>query len=235
MPHSGDPLKAAQAVVVSWYGVLFDRDRRALHAATRESLARWNVTVTDDELAATRGPSGRPHFERLFSISRVAEAFRQRQRRWAQDDDFETMARDLAPRMRAAAEATAEPEADAAALLGALRARGIRTAAICCAPKAVVGAQIEALARHGVALDCVVTADEAREPAPAPWALFEAQRLLGVDDPAAVVSIDDTPPGWSAARNAGARAVALLRDGSPTGDAQVVLRSLDELRRESAD
>ena len=234
MLHSGDPLKAAQAVVVSWYGVLFDRDRRVLNTATRETLARWGIALADDELAATRGPSGRPHFERLFSISRVAEAFRQRQRRWAQDDDFETMARDLASRIRAAAETTAAPQADACALLGALRARGIRTAAICCAPRGVVAAQAELLVRGGVALDCVVTADEVREPAPAPWALFEVQRLLGIDAPSSLVSVDDTPPGWSAARNAGARVVALLREGSPTGDVQVVLRSLDELCRESA-
>lgn len=232
MPHSGDPLKAAKAVVVSWYGVLFDRDRRIVHAATRESLRRWGVEVSDDELVASRGPTGRAQFERLCSISRIAEEFRARQRRWVSDEDLEAMARDFEPRLAAASMAV--PNADAREALRLVRARGLRTAAICCAPRRAIARQIDALAGAGIELDCIVTADEVRQPAPAPWAIFEVQRLLEVDQPAAIASVDDTPAGWIAARNAGARSVALLQHGMPTADAQVVLRSLDELCAESA-
>lgn len=232
MPHSGDPLKAAKAVVVSWYGVLFDRDRRIVHEVTRDALRRWGVEVSDDELVASRGPTGRAQFERLCSMPRIAEEFRARQRRWVTEEDLEAMARDFEPRLAAAPMSSLN--ADARDALRLVRARGLRTAAICCAPMRAIARQLEALAGAGIALDCVVTADEVRQPAPAPWAIFEVQRLLELDQPAAIACIDDTPAGWAAARNAGARSIALLGQGMPSADAQVVLRSLDELGAESA-
>ncbi len=218
MPHSGDPLKAAKAVVVSWYGVLFDRDRRIVHEVTRDALRRWGVEVSDDE--------------RLCSMPRIAEEFRARQRRWVTEEDLEAMARDFEPRLAAAPMSSLN--ADARDALRLVRARGLRTAAICCAPMRAIARQLEALAGAGIKLDCVVTADEVRQPVPAPWAIFEVQRLLELDQPAAIACIDDTPAGWAAARNAGARSIALLGQGMPSADAQVVLRSLDELGAESA-
>lgn len=227
MPHPGDPLKAAKAMVVSWYGVLFDRDRRLVHAATRESLARWGVEVSDEELVASRGPTGRAQFERLCSISRVAEEFRARHRRWVGAEDLMAMARDLEPRLAAAA--AEPPNADACEALRHLRARGLRTAAICCAPRHAIARQLESLARAGVELDCIVTADEAREPAPAPWAIFEVQRQLGLLAAADLVLIDDTPAGPLAARNAGARSIAFAPTGAPSAEADAIMRSLSEL------
>jgi len=227
MPHSGDPLKAAKAVVMSWYGVLFDRDRRIVHEATRESLRRWGVEASDDELVASRGPTGRAQFERLCSISRIAEEFRARQRRWVSGEDLDAMARDFEPRL--AAVSMPMPNPDARDALRLVRARGLRTAAICCAPRRAIARQLEALAGAGIELDCIVTADEVRQPAPAPWAIFEVQRIFEIGEPSGIAHIDDTPAGWSAARNAGARSIALLGQGMPTAEAQFLIRSLNEL------
>jgi len=229
MPHSTDPLRDAKAVALSWHGVLFDRDRRAIHAAVEATFARWRVPVTGVELAATRGPTGRPHIERLLSQPRVAEAFRAAHGRWAGDDDIASMARDLEPRLADAAQSAREPNADACSMLRDLHERGLRTAVICCTPRRLLGPQLEALARAGVALDCVVTADEACEPAPAPWGIFEVMQQLGLSDASGLVFVDDCPAGWSAARNAGARGLAFDGSGGHHADAQATVRSLKEL------
>ena len=100
---------------------------------------------------------------------------------------------------------------------------------LCCTPRRLLGPQLDALARAHVPLDCVVTADEACEPAPAPWGIFEAMQQLGIDQASDLVLIDDSPAGAAAARNAGARSLALLADGLPVGDAHATLRSLQEL------
>jgi phosphonoacetaldehyde hydrolase len=229
MPDSAEVLQRAKAVALSWHGVLFDRGRRAIHAALAENFDRWGVAVTEDELVATRGPTGRAQIDRLFGLPRIAEAFRARHGRWATPDDLATMARDLEPRLLAAAASAAEPNADACDALRRLHERGVRTAVICCTPRRLLGPQLDALARAHVPLDCVVTADEACEPAPAPWGIFEAMQQLSLDDASGLVLVDDCPAGWTAARNAGARSLALLADGLPVGDAHATLRSLQEL------
>ena len=134
--------KDATAVAFSWHGVLFDRDRREIHAAMAQTFLQWGVAVTDDDLIATRGPTGRAQIARLFSIARIAEAFRAQHHRWATDSDIDIMALDHEPRLLAAAAATPMPNADACDALRRLHAQGIRTAVICCTPRRLLGPQL---------------------------------------------------------------------------------------------
>ena len=234
MPDSGDPLRGARAVVLSWHGVLFDRGRHAIHGAVRATFARWNIAITDEDLAHTRGPTGRAQIERLFSIPRIAESFRTQHRRWATADDLEAMQRDLEPRLLSAAAESPEPNADACAAIRRLRAQGKLTAVICCTPRRLLAPQLDALARANVPLDCIVTADEACEPAPAPWGIFETLQQLGIDRADELVLIDDSPAGPLAARNAGARSVGFGSMGPSVGDAvgaHATIQDLDELGR----
>lgn len=205
--------KDATAVAFSWHGVLFDRDRREIHAAMAQTFLQWGVAVTDDDLIATRGPTGRAQIARLLSIARISEAFRAQHHRWATDSDIDIMALDHEPRLLAAAAATPMPNADACDALRRLHAQGIRTAVICCTPRRLLGPQLQALARADVPIDCLVTADEACEPAPSPWGIFEAVRRLGIASASELVLIDDSPAGSIAARNAGARAVTFISKG----------------------
>jgi len=227
---TGEILKDARAVAFSWHGVLFDRDRVAIHAAMRETFAKWGVQLTDADLVATRGPTGRPQIVRLFSIPHVAEAFRARHNHWVREEDLDTMARDHEPRLLAAAASAPAPNQEACDAIRALHARGMRTAVICCTPRRLLGPQLEALAAANVPLDAIVTADEACEPAPAPWGVFEALRVLGINDAALMALVDDSPAGAVAARNAGARGIALSVAGAAaSSDASATVASLSEL------
>jgi HAD superfamily hydrolase (TIGR01509 family) len=167
---------------------------------------------------------------RLLSVPRVAEAFRAQQGRWAAPSDLEAMGRDLEPRLAEAAAAAAAPDPSACEAIRRLHARGIKTAVICCTPRRLLGPQLAALEKAGLPLDCVVTADEACEPAPAPWGIFDVLQRLGIDDASELALIDDSPAGATAARNAGAVGVALAVEGQPPGaDARAVLGGLDEV------
>jgi phosphonoacetaldehyde hydrolase len=226
-----EAVRSAHAVIFSWHGVLFDRGRRSIHEAVRGTFARWGVEVSDAELELGRGPTGRAQLVRMLSQPRLAEAFRARHRRWVSEDDLAMMTADLEPRLIEAAERAALPNPDACAALTRLHDAGVRTAVVCCTPRRLLGPQLEALARAGVPLDAVVTADEACEPAPTPWGIFEAVRQLGLADASGVAMIDDSPAGATAARNAGAIGIALDYPGQPSAsDAVATLRSLDHLR-----
>ncbi len=229
----GEPLRGISTVIVSWHGVLFDRDRRQIHTATAGTFARWSVSLDEADLIATRGPAGRSHILRLLAVPRVAESFRARHRRWASEDDIAAMVRDLEPRLLAAAHAAPEPTPETAGFLRALHSRGIRTASICCLSTGMIQPQVAALRSDPSLLDCIVATDAGCEPAPAPWGIYEVARELGVDRPARIAFIDDSPVGATAARNAGTRGIhlALTSHPGPT-DAHFTVRSLDELLRD---
>ena len=197
-----------------------------------QTFLQWGVAVTDDDLIATRGPTGRAQIARLLSIARISEAFRAQHHRWATDSDIDIMALDHEPRLLAAAAATPMPNADACDALRRLHAQGIRTAVICCTPRRLLGPQLQALARADVPIDCLVTADEACEPAPSPWGIFEAVRRLGIASASELVLIDDSPAGSIAARNAGARAVSFISEGQKASpNTRETVHSLAEICR----
>lgn len=232
MPEVRALLRGAEAVAFGWHGVLFDRGRVAVHAATRATLARWGIEVTDAELLATRGPTGRLQLQRLFAMPQVAERFRARQNRWLNPEILDAMSRDLDERLLDAARTANEPNRDACAALARLRDQGLRTATICCTSRRLLQPQLDALARLKVPLDCVVTADEACEPAPAPWGIYEVVHRLHLVDPSHIVLVDDSPDGATAARNAGTSAIALEVPGTtPAADARLTVESLDDLER----
>ena len=230
MTRPDELLAHSDAVAFSWHGVLFDAGRKSIHEAIRETFARRGVALTDGELYASRGPTGRPQIERLLTLPRVAEAFRTHHRRWPTHEDIDAMQRDLEPRLLEAAERVPEPNAAACDAIRRLHARGIRTAVVACTPRRLLAPQLEALARANLPLDLVVTADEVCEPAPAPWGLFEVARQLQVAAASRLVLVDDCPDGAVAARNAGARSIALAETGLPARHADAQISDLSELR-----
>lgn len=230
MTRPAEILAQTVAVAFSWHGVLFDAGRRSIHEAIRATFERWGVALTDDELLVSRGPTGRPQIERILSLPRPAEAFRAHHRRWPTVEDIDAMVRDLDPRLLAAAERAAQPNTDACDAIRRLHARGVRTAVVACTPRRLLQPQLDALAAAQVPLDLVVTADEACEPAPAPWGLFEIARQMQVRDAHQLVLVDDCPDGVAAARNAGARSIALAKDGTPSRLADAVISDLSEIR-----
>ncbi len=230
--HSiSETLQHANTVALSWHGVLFDRERRAIHAALRDTFLEWSVEVRDDELQVTRGPTGRAQIERLLALPRIAEAFRAGRLRWATPNDVDALARALEPRLLAAAALAAEPNPDACEAIRRLHAKGMRTAVICCTARRLLGPQLQTLERANLPLDAIITADEACEPAPAPWGIFEVMQRLGIADARDLALVDDSPAGAAAAHNAGAWAIALEVAGTaPPSEANALLHSLDELR-----
>ena len=219
----------SRAVVVSWHGVLFDRGRRAINAAVGQTFARWSVNISESALIATRGPTGRPHIERLFALPEVSEAFRAKHGHWVTSDEIDAMVADLEERLIDAAKEARTPNADACDALRRLHAHGIQTAVICCTPRRLLQPQLDALVAAEVPLDVIVTADEACAPVPAPWGIFEALRQLGLERPSDLALIDDCEDGARAARNTGARMVALATPGAPPITADAVIERLEDL------
>jgi len=219
----------SRAVVVSWHGVLFDRGRRAINAAVGQTFARWSVTISEPALIATRGPTGRPHIERLFALPEVSEAFRAKHGHWVTSDEVDAMVADLEVRLIEAAQEARTPNADACDALRRLHAHGIQTAVICCTPRRLLQPQLDALSAAEVPLDVIVTADEACAPVPAPWGLFETLRQLGLERASDLALIDDCEDGARAARNAGVRMVALSTPGAPPITADAVIERLEDV------
>lgn len=227
--RTNDVLRNAEAIVFSWHGVLYDAGRTAIHQAIRDTLAHWGVEVTDAELTASRGPTGRPQLERVFSTARIAEAYRCHHHRWVTESDLDVMMAYLEPRLLAAAQIASTPNVEACAAIRRLNDRGIKTAVVCCTSRKLLAPQLDALIAAGIPLDAIITADEACAPAPAPWGLFEVQRVLGITDANHIVLVDDCAAGAAAAANAGARSIALLVAGTPAPKSDATIACLSEI------
>ena len=109
--------------------------------------------------------------------------------------------------------------------VAALRAQGIRIGTTTGYFTEALELVIEEAARQGYIADSNVCVSQVRAGRPEPWMLIQNMVNLGIYPPAAVVKVDDTPPGIAEGLNAGAWAIGLAKTGNEVG------LSLEELQR----
>jgi len=108
-----------------------------------------------------------------------------------------------------------------------LKAKGFRQALATMAPRANVTVVVGVLGL-GSLLDATVAAEDVEHGKPDPGIFLEAARRLGVP-PERCVVVEDAPAGLEGARRAGMRSVGVLSGHHGALEADVVVRSLDEL------
>lgn len=185
--------------------------------AEREVFGAIGVTLSEEECGLTAG----------LRTQKVVEHWLER-RPW---DTAEHPIEDLTARInRRVVELIGErgaPKAGVAHALDFMRARGLRLGLASSSTMPVIEAALRRL-DIGSAFEVVHSADFEQRSKPAPDVYLGAARRLGVD-PCRCIALEDSYPGTDAAKAAGMRCIRIPENDGPVSNADLELRSLEEL------
>lgn len=224
-------MEMLKAIVFDWSGTVIDFGSRAPAAAFVEVFQEFGVDLTDAE---ARGPMGLPkrdHVRALGRILRVASAWRTAHGRAFDDADadrihdvFEPLAAGVAARHAELVPGTKEVTAE-------LRRRGLRVGSTTGYTRPMMEGMLPLAAEQGFAPDKLVGAGDLPAGRPTPLMMYRCFVDLAVWPAAAVVKVDDTPPGIEEATAAGSWAVAVAMSGNSVGLSREDLASRDASER----
>lgn len=210
-PYAG-PVKA---VILDWAGTVVDHGSRAPMGAFVSAFAEMGVGIS---IADARGPMGMAKADHIRAVGRaVNAAWRARHGRDFDESDVQAIFAIFEPMNVAAI-------ADHAALIpgvldaiAALQARGIRIGSTTGYTRPIMAALAPLAAAQGFAPEVTVCAGDLAAGRPAPLQMWHAMAALGVWPAAAVVKVDDTPPGIGEGRAAGCWSIGLALTGNIAG------------------
>lgn len=221
-----------QAVVVDWAGTIIDHGSRAPVEAFREIFRRRGVEISAEEARGPMGMEKRDHIVALLSAPRVAQAWRQKYGRDANDTEIDDLYRDFLPVQSELLPLHADVIPGALDAFAELRRRGLRIGSSSGYASPLMERLVPLAEQSGLRVDAVVSATEVAAGRPAPWMIFQNMERLGAYPPAAVVVVDDTTVGVEAAVNAGAWSIGVIETGNMFGLSAAELAELSPAARQ---
>lgn len=227
-----------KAVILDWAGTVVDHGSLAPLSVFHRAFREVGIELTDDE---AKGPMGLPkwyHIKAVGSLPRVAAAWEARHGTAFSDRDVDRLHALFMPM-------TLEAVAEYAALIPGtletvadIRARGLKLGSTTGYDRITMDALMPLAAAQGYRPDCVVTASDLPLGRPTPMMMWQCFLELQLWPAAAIVKIDDTPPGIEEGRAAGSWSVGVATSGNLMGLSHDALLALpaEELqtRRQAA-
>lgn len=224
-PYAG-PVKA---VVLDWAGTVVDHGSLAPMGAFQKAFAQFGVAIS---IADARGPMGMAKADHIRLVGRtVNTAWRARHGRDFAEADVQAIFDVFEPMNVAAIRDHAALIPGAREALAALAARGIRIGTTTGYTRPIMAELAPLAAAQGFAPEVIVCAGDLAAGRPAPLQMWHAMAAMGVWPAAAVVKLDDTPPGIGEARAAGCWAVGVALTGNIAGLPAAELAALPEEER----
>jgi phosphonoacetaldehyde hydrolase len=217
-----------QAVILDWAGTVVDHGSRAPMGAFVRAFAEFGVTIS---VADARGPMGmakRDHIRMVGLTPSVAAAWRAAHGREMSDDDIDAVMAVFEPMNVASVVHHADFIPGALAALDELRGRGLRIGSTTGYTRPIMNVLMPIAARGGYTPEVTVCAGDLPAGRPSPLMMWHAMAAMGVWPAAAVVKVDDTPPGIGEGRAAGTWTVGLALTGNIAGLSAAELANLDE-------
>ncbi len=196
-----------------------------------EIFRRRGVLVT---VAEARGPMGthkREHIRRMCAEPRITAAWASATGRTPTAEDVDAMYAEAEPLQVACLPQHAEPIPGFLAVLGQLRASGVRVGATTGYTAPMVDVLRPLIVARGWEPDVLVCSSDVPAGRPAPYMNHVAAMRLGAPSVAACVVVGDTVVDMQAARNAGMWAVGVALTGNEVGLGALALAELTAERR----
>jgi len=214
---SVSPDGGLSAVVFDWAGTVVDFGSHAPMGAFVKLFASQGIEIS---IAEARVPMGLPkwdHIKALGQLPRVAAAWHSTHGRPFTDQDVDALYKIFTPINSAAIPLHAELVPGVTALVGELRARGLKIGSTTGYNREIMAVLAPIAARQGFIPDNLVCAGDVPENRPSPLGMYRCFVELCVWPGHRVVKVDDTLPGLMEGRNAGCWTVAVLASGNEMG------------------
>lgn len=226
-PYTG-PVKA---VILDWAGTVVDHGSRAPMGAFQRAFAHFGVEIS---IADARGPMGMAKADHIRLVGRaVNAAWRATHGRDFDESDVQRIFAVFEPMNVAAVKDHAALIPGVKAALDALTARGIRLGSTTGYTRPIMAELAPLAAAQGFVPEVMVCAGDLAAGRPAPLQMWHAMAAMGVWPAAAVVKVDDTPPGIGEGRAAGTWTVGLALTGNIAGLSAEELAALPEDDRDA--
>jgi len=225
---------ALKAVVFDWAGTTIDFGSLAPMGVFVRAFAEHGVEVS---VAEARGPMGSPkrdHVAALLAMPRIAAAWAARHGQPPGEADVDRVYATFVPMNVAVAADYAQLVPGTAELVRGLRARGLRIGSTTGYTREIMAPILPRAAAAGYAPDAVYCTGDLPEGRPGPAMILRTMADFGIDDPRAVVKVDDTAPGIAEGQSAGAWTVGVTASGNEVGLSWDAWSALDADARRAA-
>ncbi|MBV8660066.1 MAG: phosphonoacetaldehyde hydrolase [Burkholderiales bacterium] len=221
-----------QAVIFDWAGTLVDFGSFAPTQVLLDAFAGFGIEVSLPEAREPMGLAKWDHIQALGRQAGVGARWRAKYDRDMTSADVDALYAAFMPLQIERVGHYSQAIDGAAALLAALRARGIKIGSCSGYPRAVMDKLLPIAAAQGIAPDHAVATDDLTPGGrPGPWMALANVIELGVHDVAACIKVDDTVPGIDEGLNAGMWTVGLALSGNEVGLTQAEVAQLPEAER----
>jgi len=206
-----------RAAILDWAGTVVDFGSFAPTRIFVEAFASSGIEVSLEEARGPMGIGKRDHIRTLCNQPAIAERFQRRFGRSPNDTDVNEIYQRFMPLQIAKVGEYSALIPGALESIAALRQAGMKIGSTSGYPKEVMNKLIPIAAAAGYSPDYVVASDEVPKGRPSPAQALANVIALGLDDVAACVKVDDTPPGILEGHSAGMWTVALRFSGNFLG------------------
>jgi phosphonoacetaldehyde hydrolase len=206
-----------QAAILDWAGTVVDFGSFAPTHIFVEAFASIGIELS---LAEARGPMGIgkiDHIRSLCSQPDIVERFQRRFDRLPDENDVNEIYQRFMPLQIAKVGEHSALIPGALETIATLRQMGMKIGSTSGYPKVVMDKLVPIAAAAGYSPDYVVATDEVAKGRPSPAQALANVVALAIDDVAACVKVDDTPPGILEGRHAAMWTVALRFSGNFLG------------------
>lgn len=224
-PHAGP----VRAVILDWAGTVLDHGSRAPMGAFVRAFAQFGVDIS---IADARGPMGMAKADHIRMVgAAVGPAWQARHGRAFGEADVQAIFEVFEPLNVAAVRDHAALIPGVTEALGMLRAKAIRLGSTTGYTRPIMAELAPLAAAQGFAPEVTVCAGDLAAGRPAPLQMWHAMAAMGVWPAAAVVKVDDTPPGIGEGRAAGTWTIGVALTGNIAGLSAEELSGLPEAAR----
>lgn len=217
-----------KAVLFDWAGTTVDYGSRAPAEVFVEIFRRTGVEITISEARGPMGRAKREHIATLLSLPRVADAWRKKFGKPSTEADVDRLYADFLPLQKETLARHCDLIPGVRDVAAECRRRGMKIGSSTGYTRELMEVVIPAARAGGYEADVVICADDVEQGRPAPWMLFRAIEALNVYPVSSIVTVDDTPVGIEAGKNAGTWTVAITRTGNSLGLSEIEANQLDD-------
>lgn len=206
-----------RAVIFDWAGTMVDFGSRAPAIAFQKIFQQEGVKISADQAREPMGMAKREHIAAITQMPDVAERWREKFGRHADDDDIERMYKKFLPLQKSVLSQHSDMIPGAIDAFNWCLDHAIKVGSSTGYTRELMEVVLPIANAAGYSPEVVLCAEDAPQGRPAPWLIFECAKRLGVYPMNRIVKVDDTVVGIEAGINAGTWTVGIAATGNMIG------------------